>query len=412
MAAKLASDSKSVGYQWLPNPRYRTKGGTGRIGDLVPPGQHFLVAPHEEPVFVDFVDSVVRDYEAYYPVGMSRFTHDPAGMSSFANVSEEKGVPLQTNFSAALDDLEYVLSEKNYGGLDFNKHCSFVAHLVVRLPLGAIGTEGGKGPLCCLWGSEATENDPKEKKILVRRTDEILKKVAKLPLEGYLGLNVKEWLQTDGYIGPDTPDTPDKGLLEKSLRWLKGDEKDMYQKSRESYQEVVKEDSLGFAAGRGDLPEVQRLLQAGASPLGVGTATSDLPLVMAAVAKDNTRIADLLLEAGANMDMVSKGRMGIPPDLSIQSVAATEGQVDFFDYMVSIGADAGVVYKQKIGELSVYDWVEAKATKEGSAEPGDNQPYQGILKSLESLREGVSRSSAKSAGAGRTQDGQTDQQSM
>ena len=338
--------------------------------------------------FVGFMGLVAREYKDYYPSGMGR----------------EVGTNPGATWERALGDLEYFMGEGHHGGLLFNRYCKFVAHLVCRLPLNYLRKKEGSGflggslggSLECLFRFEGAENS-KAVVGLLKRTDKILKRVARLPFDGDVGGRLAKELHEYGYTDIDTSE---KGFRGTPAEWQGLREKSPYKQSRARYEAAVKGDSLGFAAARGDALEVKCCLAEGVSFSGANANTSDLPLVMAAVG-GSTEVVDHLLRAGANIDMVSLGRAGIPPGLSVQSVAAIYGKQEFFDKMVSLGADPGVVLKQRVGNLSVYEWVEAKAAKERAASPAEDiRPYQGMLERLETLGKGKGKDAGKGQGSG------------
>ena len=320
------------------------------VGDVMrgsAPAESTLIGsdPESREAFAGFTDAVAREYEAYYPAGMSMFK-SPGKTGSF---------PQKVPFREALEDLEYVINDNNHGGLDFERHCKFVTYLAARLPFHRFSRKHTKDSEELRYRDAQGHEENSGDNEVIRRAHLVLRYVALIPLDGVLGEKVEVCLRNRDYIHVPEASIDASYRTEKMHAAHAG-------ARRERYEEIVKGDSLGFAAGRGDLVEVQRLLKAGISPSGIGVVTSDLPLVMAA-AGGHTKVASLLLDAGANMDMVSRGKMDLYAGLSIQSVAAIESQKKFFDFIVDRGADPGVVMTQSVGAGTgtVYGFIEQQA---------------------------------------------------
>ena len=151
---------------------------------------------------------------------------------------------------------------------------------------------------------------------------------------------------------------------------------------KDIYIERVKADRFSLAASRGDMEAMGDLRTAHFDNIldGWGAWKQDRPLFEAAK-YGQVEAAKALLGGGAwaNEDLTSRKIKG----LSLLGQAAFYGQSEFFEFMLTRGADPRVLLDQKVEGVSVFDILENRA---GS---GKDKASARILDTLKGVLKGV-----------------------
>ena len=119
------------------------------------------------------------------------------------------------------------------------------------------------------------------------------------------------------------------------------------------YTDRVHQDKFSAAIAKGDTEAMGDLSAKGVPLDGPRTWRQDRPLFEAA-RYGQIEAARALLDAGANQDLASRRHKG----LSLIAQAALHNQTEFFKFMLTRGADPGILLTEKVGPDTVFDIVQ------------------------------------------------------